>query len=250
MQSRRSKTFRNNSEKNCDLEHQLKDKELEIAYYKRIAEETGKNSIRQLTELSQMIYERNRIMAEREVLLKKERQLTADLNRMNESLRILATMDSLMGVFNRRTILESLEKELHRSHRYGKVFGMIMMDIDFFKIVNDTYGHQTGDKVLRSVCDNIRANIRVNDVIGRYGGEEFLIIMPETDTYHAAIAAEKLRSAVESMSVSQESVQVKVTASFGVSSYRQNDDTKMIIARVDKALYESKKNGRNRVTVT
>lgn len=250
MQSRRSKTLRNNSEKNCDLEHQLKDRELEIVYYKRIAEETGKNSIRQLTELSQMIYERNRIMAERELLLKKERQLTADLNSMNESLRILATMDSLTGVFNRRTILESLEKELHRSHRYGKVFSMIIMDIDFFKIVNDTYGHQTGDKVLRSVCDNIRANIRVNDVIGRYGGEEFLIIMPETDTDHAAIAAEKLRSAVESMSVSQESLQIKVTASFGVSSYRQSDDTKMIIARVDKALYESKKNGRNRVTVS
>jgi len=250
MQARRSQNSRNNSEKNRDLERQLKDKDIEIAYYKRIAEETGKNSIRQLTELSQMIYERNRIMAEREVLLKKERKLTADLNSMNESLRILATMDSLTGVFNRRTILESLEKELRRSQRYGKVFSMIIMDIDFFKNVNDTYGHQTGDKVLRSVCDNIKANIRVNDVIGRYGGEEFLIIMPETDTDHAAIAAEKLRLAIGSNPLSEENTRVKVTASFGVSSYRQNDDTKMIIARVDKALYESKQNGRNRVTVT
>ena len=250
MQSRKLSNSPNNSKEYRDFERQLKDKELEIAYYKKIAEETGKNSIRQLTELSQMVYERNRIMAEREVLLKKERQLTADLNGMNESLRILATMDSLTGVFNRRTILESLEKELHRSHRYGKVFGIILTDIDFFKIVNDTYGHQTGDNVLKCVCDNISANIRVNDVIGRYGGEEFLIIMPETDTDQAAIAAEKLRSAVESMSVPKESKQVKVTASFGVSSYRQSDDTKMIIARVDKALYESKKNGRNRVTVT
>jgi len=250
MQSRKLSNSPNNSKEYRDFERQLKEKELEIAYYKKIAEETGKNSIRQLTELSQMVYERNRIMAEREVLLKKERQLTADLNGMNESLRILATMDSLTGVFNRRTILESLEKELHRSHRYGKVFGIILTDIDFFKIVNDTYGHQTGDNVLKCVCDNISANIRVNDVIGRYGGEEFLIIMPETDTDQAAIAAEKLRSAVESMSVPKESKQVKVTASFGVSSYRQSDDTKMIIARVDKALYESKKNGRNRVTVT
>jgi len=250
MQSRKLSNSPNNSKEYRDFERQLKDKELEIAYYKKIAEETGKNSIRQLTELSQMVYERNRIMAEREVLLKKERQLTAELNGMNESLRILATMDSLTGVFNRRTILESLEKELHRSHRYGKVFGIILTDIDFFKIVNDTYGHQTGDNVLKCVCDNISANIRVNDVIGRYGGEEFLIIMPETDTDQAAIAAEKLRSAVESMSVPKESKQVKVTASFGVSSYRQSDDTKMIIARVDKALYESKKNGRNRVTVT
>ncbi len=250
MQSRKLSNSPNNSKEYRDFERQLKDKELEIAYYKKIAEETGKNSIRQLTELSQMVYERNRIMAEREVLLKKERQLTAELNGMNESLRILATMDSLTGVFNRRTILESLEKELHRSHRYGKVFGIILTDIDFFKMVNDTYGHQTGDNVLKCVCDNISANIRVNDVIGRYGGEEFLIIMPETDTDQAAIAAEKLRSAIESMALSQENIQVKVTASFGVSSYRQNDDTKMIIARVDKALYESKKNGRNRVTVT
>lgn len=250
MQSGKSNNIHNNSNKRPDLEQQLKDKDLEIAYYKKIAEETGRNSIRQLAELSQMIYERNRAMAEREALLKKERQLTADLNSINESLRILATMDSLTGVFNRRTILESLEKELHRSHRYEKVFGIIIMDIDFFKMINDTYGHQTGDQVLRSVCDNIRENIRVNDVIGRYGGEEFLIIMPETDNDHAAIAAEKLRSAVESMSVSQESVHVKVTASFGVSSYRPDDDTKMIIARADKAVYESKKNGRNRVTVT
>jgi diguanylate cyclase (GGDEF)-like protein len=250
MQSKRSKDLPNNSRKRHDLEQQLNDKELEIAYYKKIAEETGKNSIRQLAELSQMIYERNRAMAEREVLLIKERQLTAELNSINKSLQILATMDSLTGVFNRRTILESLEKELHRSRRYKNVFGIIIMDIDFFKIINDTYGHQTGDKVLRSVCDNIGANIRVNDVIGRYGGEEFLIIMPETDTNHAAKAAEKLRWAIESKPVLPENTQVKVTASFGVSSYRQNDDTKIIITRIDNALYESKKNGRNCVTVT
>lgn len=232
-----------------DLEERLKQKEIEIEYYKKIAEETGKNCIRQTSELSEMIYERNRAMKEREDLLLKERQLTEDLNNFNKSLGVLASIDSLTGIFNRRTLLDTLEQEILRAKRYSLSFGIIIFDIDYFKKINDSYGHPAGDKVLKIICDILKMHIRINDILGRYGGEEFLILLPEAELEHTMSAAEKVRTLLSDTPIPYDSSRLRITASFGVTCYRENDDIKSIIARADGALYESKKNGRNRITV-
>lgn len=167
---------------------------------------------------------------------------TKELLDKNCELELLAITDRLTGICNRLKLDEVFEHECGRSKRYGINFSVILMDIDHFKRVNDTYGHQVGDMVLLQMADLLTVQLREVDVPGRWGGEEFLIICPETDGEKALLIAEKLRAAIDCFEFN---VVSHTTASFGVTSYRGGDDVKEMMARADSALYRAKERGRN-----
>jgi diguanylate cyclase (GGDEF)-like protein len=158
----------------------------------------------------------------------------------------LASTDNLTGIYNRHKFEELFKIELARVARYKNKLALIMLDIDHFKKVNDTYGHDIGDLALKNVVNVINSNIRHTDIFARWGGEEFLILCPETDSENALILSEKLRRAIE---VTVFKKVGKVTCSFGVASYEDDEAGDSFLKRVDNALYTAKDEGRNRVVV-
>lgn len=162
----------------------------------------------------------------------------------NQQLQKLSITDRLTGLYNRLKLEEVLAKEFHRSFRYNEVYSIMMIDIDHFKRVNDTYGHQVGDVVLQEMSLLFLNNIRKVDTIGRWGGEEFLVICPHTDSDSAEKFAEILRAQVEKTHFKQVE---NLTISFGVASYQPQDTIESMVSRADEALYEAKSLGRNRV---
>ena len=169
---------------------------------------------------------------------------------LEKSLAIIKEMsihDDLTGVYNRRHLMELLEHEHHRISRGGARFSVAMLDIDHFKSVNDTHGHLTGDEVLRAVSDVIRKSLRSADFCGRYGGEEFLLVMTQTNINGALLCAERIRSTIEQNRFPNMGPDFKVTVSLGVTEFAGKEDIPTMIARADKALYRAKETGRNRV---
>jgi diguanylate cyclase (GGDEF)-like protein len=151
--------------------------------------------------------------------------------------------DKLTQLYNRNRIDDLLLYETNRSSRYGTSFSFVIIDIDHFKVVNDEHGHLFGDKILVELANLIRTNIRDTDFAGRWGGEEFVVILPETKANMAINYAEKLRMLIENLIFDKG---VKITASFGVTSYMDGDNVESIFERSDKALYKAKADGRNR----
>jgi diguanylate cyclase (GGDEF)-like protein len=167
---------------------------------------------------------------------------------MNE-LEALSVRDGLTGVFNRRKIEEVLDGELQRIRRYGGECGVLMIDIDHFKKVNDGYGHVVGDQAIRHVAQLAGKTLRNTDVVGRYGGEEFVAALPGVGLAGAAVAAERLRVAIASTPVRHPAVTFSVTVSVGVTAMRpESKDRISVVESADRALYLSKTSGRNRVT--
>ena len=160
------------------------------------------------------------------------------------SMRRLAHTDMLTGLPNRRQGDERLSAELQRAQRYGRVFSVVMLDIDHFKALNDRYGHQAGDDVLVDLARYLAATLRGTDSVARWGGEEFLVIAPETGRADAERLAELLRAGIEQQLFAE---RFHVTASLGVASYRAGDSLAGLVARADAALYQAKNGGRNRV---
>lgn len=158
----------------------------------------------------------------------------------------LSEIDKLTGIYNRRKLDEYMESELTRAKRYHQPLSFIMLDIDHFKHINDTYGHPVGDASLQTLAKILADNLRKSDILGRYGGEEFLIICPETNSAETALLAEKLRSCVENYTFSDIN---SMTISMGVAEFKATDTVKELLARSDQALYQAKHNGRNRVVV-
>jgi two-component system cell cycle response regulator len=183
-------------------------------------------------------------------LLVGERILTLqdDLIAAREELRFRATHDVLTGVSNRAAVMDALRSELSRQVREQRSFGVILVDIDHFKNVNDTFGHLCGDEVLRWVTRRMKECVRPYDTLGRYGGEEFLIIASDVDGDGALALAERIRSIVESKPVMTQAGEVSVTVSLGaaVSTSTRNADPQMLLRLADQALYRAKDNGRNR----
>ena len=168
------------------------------------------------------------------------------INRSKEKLSRMAHIDRLTLLYNRRYFDDALARESERARRYEQPLCLLLLDIDFFKKVNDVHGHQKGDLVLSEIASVISDNIRMNDIAARYGGEEMAVILPETDMDNALVCAEKLRSAIEGES--EERSGLKITVSVGVSSYIPGEKAvEELIGRTDSALYEAKQNGRNRV---
>jgi len=165
-----------------------------------------------------------------------------------EELERLANFDSLTGLHNRRAILHRLDEHIKQVRRYEGELSLIMLDIDYFKKVNDQYGHLIGDEVLENVAVLMQQNVRNTDSVGRYGGEEFIIVLSETDLSSALIVAERLRNAIEAAEMrDSEGNMFGITVSQGVSSYKPGEDKQSLISRADDALYRAKQNGRNRV---
>jgi len=166
-----------------------------------------------------------------------------------EKLRKLSQVDTLTGFFNLRHMFATLEVEMERTRRTGLPTALIMIDLDHFKDINDTFGHESGNRALRWLCDVWRQNMRRIDVPCRYGGEEFAVLLPGTHLIQAVRAAERLRVSIENSPVKLNGDLVRLTASFGVEAYqaRHKLSVQEFIGRADQFLLEAKAKGRNRV---
>ncbi len=159
----------------------------------------------------------------------------------------LSITDPLTGLYNRRKFFEDLEREVARIIRYESPLALIMLDIDHFKAVNDRFGHQMGDEVLKEVAEILRENTRKTDVVARYGGEEFILLLTETPLEGATLVASRIREAIEKVAVLGADIEIKFTASLGVGVFQEGDTTDTFVAHADAALYRAKDNGRNRI---
>ncbi|HEY0846614.1 MAG TPA: GGDEF domain-containing protein [Noviherbaspirillum sp.] len=184
-----------------------------------------------------------RFSALRNKLSEKNRQLEESLRQIEA----LARHDSLTGVLNHRNLIAVLESELQRSARTAQVFCFVMVDLDHFKSINDTYGHPAGDAVLRQVCEIAGRVLRTTDAIGRLGGEEFAIILPATTRANGEESIERLRQAIVSHDWESIAPDLKVSFSAGIAEYLPGDSVQSINKRADQALYRAKDAGRNRI---
>jgi diguanylate cyclase (GGDEF)-like protein len=179
----------------------------------------------------------------------KERQLTQDRAQMLKKLQKLAITDALTTLHNSRYFYNQVELEVNRSNRYKHPLSMLLLDIDHFKEYNDTFGHLEGDKVLQRLGAIIRSCLRRMDSAYRYGGEEFTVLLPETNCEEALTVAERIRASVEaSVFEPAPGKRVQVTISIGVTQFQPEEELTHFIQRADKAMYISKQSGRNKVT--
>ncbi|HJV65244.1 MAG TPA: diguanylate cyclase [Geomonas sp.] len=164
-----------------------------------------------------------------------------------QRLRELNIRDQLTGACNRRYLDNRLPDECKRHNRYNRPLSVIMLDIDFFKKVNDQHGHEAGDRVLSEVAGKLMAGMRKTDCLVRYGGEEFCCILPETSLENAALLAERFRGSIEGLAIVAGSSELRVTISLGVAQLQGDDTPATLLKRADQGLYEAKQSGRNRV---
>lgn len=174
---------------------------------------------------------------------------TAELRQANAQLARAARVDDLTGLFNRRGFAEEAEREIQRVFRSGKAFSVVLADVDNFKKFNDRNGHACGDHVLRRVAAILRERTRDVDRVGRWGGEEFILLLPETGTDGAATLAEKLREAIADSLFEYRGERLSITMTFGIAVHRKGESLDACISRADAALYEGKERGRNRVMI-
>lgn len=210
-----------------------------------------------------LCFHATRTLEEREIdflrLISNEVATAVDRVRMYHDTLEISIKDELTGIYNRRYFNERIQKEFHRAERYTRILSFIMIDIDYFKSFNDTYGHHVGDEVLKGVAAKIGEGLRTSDVLARYGGEEFVIILPETDKDGAVHVAEKIRSSIasekwrfrntlRSEDQPEEYIEKQITISLGVSSYPADSDSiQGLLEAADQYLYAAKLSGRNRV---
>lgn len=161
----------------------------------------------------------------------------------------LSTSDPLTGALNRRHFMALVGRELKRAERYGARFSLLMLDIDHFKRINDTYGHQIGDEAIKKMAETCNAHLRPTDMLCRYGGEEFLIALTHTEETGALIAAERIREAVAKVEIPADRQTVRFTVSIGVTSFASGARIEQLIDCADQALYAAKTGGRNQVRV-
>ena len=182
----------------------------------------------------------------------KDQQIRAMLAALEEArleAENVARFDALTGVLSRRALLDVLDTEVERAKRYGSALACLMLDLDHFKKINDTYGHQFGDKVLHQIAQVISGHCRTNDFFGRYGGEEFLMVLPETRMDGATTFAERLRSAVAETSLDRN--EERITVSIGVAEWHNGDGSASnLIAQADQALLQAKAAGRDRIMIS
>jgi diguanylate cyclase (GGDEF)-like protein len=202
-------------------------------------------------ELSRLNLSFEVLVMEHKEAKQKAEQLARELQRANEKLRSYAFHDSLTGLYNFRYFQEAMAKELARAERHKHPVALLLFDVDDFKTINDSHGHQAGDFVLKSIGERLVLKTRSSDVVARYGGDEFVMILPETEIAGARIKAERCREAIETLEIKVDDLVIRTTLSVGVAVYDSHHagpkDT--LIDRADRGLYRSKRDGRNRVTV-
>lgn len=173
----------------------------------------------------------------------------SEKNNLMEELIMTSRKDHLTNLNNRRYFTELLEKEILRFKRFKRGFSLLMIDLDRFKVINDTYGHEFGDIVLKSFATIMADSLRETDVTGRWGGEEFLILLPETDETTAYKVAENIRKTVEESEVEYDGEIIKFTISIGIKYFENNElEINELLNQVDKKLYQAKSEGRNKVS--
>jgi diguanylate cyclase (GGDEF)-like protein len=212
---------------------------------------TALNAIAGYLELSYADYENitfNRILA---TLVLYSVSFLLYRNSLSESvLKRLATTDPLTGALNRRHFMELMAREQRRAERYNAVFSVLMVDIDHFKRINDTHGHQVGDQAIQAMTQACEKALRPTDLLARYGGEEFIITLTHTDQAGAARVAERLRESVTQIELTTDQGPLKMTISVGVSTFYKRSLLEEVIGRADQALYQAKNSGRNRVCLS
>ncbi|MGP1394361.1 MAG: diguanylate cyclase [Inquilinaceae bacterium] len=207
----------------------------------RKMEQINRNLERQAAKLTEMVREREATQERLEREIEDRKRLEAELN-------LQAATDPLTALLNRRRFLEIAANELSRARRYERRLSVTMLDIDFFKAVNDTYGHAVGDTVLKAVAKVCAETVRGQDCLARLGGEEFAILTPETGAEGATILADRLREKIAAIQLGEEAPDLRVTASFGVTERIESDSApEDLLRRADIALYAAKEAGRNRV---
>jgi diguanylate cyclase (GGDEF)-like protein len=175
--------------------------------------------------------------------------LAADVQYAREELILLSVTDELTGLKNRRAFKSELSSEVKKAIRYKRHFSIMMLDADNLKQVNDQYGHKVGDKLIVTLAQTIQESLRGTDVLARYGGDEFVVMLPETDEARTFEVAERIRSAVENTSFSSDGDRVSSTISIGIACYPEDSlDSEELIHRADQALYDSKDKGRNSIS--
>ncbi len=180
-------------------------------------------------------------------------RLLGKINETQQKLMALASIDDLTQLYNRRYFFERFNQEVERSKRYQRPLSCIILDVDFFKHVNDSFGHLAGDQVLINIAQIVRKNCRQSDLPGRYGGEELIVLLPETEAVGAMIIAERIREMIEQHRTTDgKGMVIGVTVSMGVASLngielRNIENNELIIQRADDALLQAKKYGRNRI---
>lgn len=193
-------------------------------------------------------FEREKTQRELRTLLQKIREMeteTTELQSRLEAAQNRAMRDPLTNLPNRLAFEERLTDEIARSHRYGTSLVLAVWDIDFFKNINDTYGHKSGDKALMVIATLLSKHCREADFLARFGGEEFVMLLPETTLPSALKVADKLRETIEKSSFHANGDRISITLSCGLTQYRKGDDNESIFVRADGALYQAKQNGRN-----
>jgi len=176
-------------------------------------------------------------------------KLAMTFNSMADKLEEIATRDSLTGLLNKKEILRILEAELKRARRHAANISVMMLDLDYFKDINDTYGHQTGDNVLVAAARVIEKHVRGIDYVGRYGGEEFLVVLPATSRAESSEIAERIRHSLETTAITvSKSEEVNLTTSIGIAIFPEDsEEQRDLLSNADQALYHAKAAGRNRV---
>jgi diguanylate cyclase (GGDEF)-like protein len=202
-------------------------------------------------ELGKLNFSYEQLVLELKEAMGKTEKYAGELREANSRLEQLAFRDGLTGLYNHRYFQETLAREITRTKRYGRPLSLVIFDIDFFKKVNDTYGHPAGDQVLINLAHAISVAVRPSDIVARYGGEEFTVILPETDRTGMKVFAERLRRCAAAVTTIFNNNSIKITISCGGVQYSQDDTITQqeLIEAADKGLYLSKKNGRNRVTI-
>lgn len=185
-------------------------------------------------------------------LLKENSLLKKRIEKLEEQLEILkedSVTDFLTGLLNRKSIIDIIKQEIIRLMRYEKKFSLMIIDIDNFKLINDHHGHPVGDLILQEISNVMKAGIRLSDRIGRIGGEEFIVLLPETSNNKALIVAECLRKDVEKHPFMIGKGRKKITISIGVGEYKPKLSLGENMKKLDRILYKSKNEGKNRITV-
>jgi len=211
-----------------------------------------RNLISEIAGLVRFADERDARVRELEERLSNLERTNVDLLLRNSALSEISARDALTGLYNRWYVMEKIDSEMNRSLRHGCPVSLIMLDIDHFKRVNDSFGHSAGDRVLRSVGQVLRESCRVYDVPGRYGGEEFCVVLPETKVGNTSVVAERIRERLAASRFEVGADSVAVTASLGIAGIDSVEaegalSPSALIDRADQALYAAKHHGRNRV---
>lgn len=193
-----------------------------------------------------------RLAEDNRQLLRDLKQKSGELEQLNESLREMANKDGLTGLYNHRYFREALDREIARANRHRRPFSIVLLDIDYFKRFNDTFGHLTGDEALKTVASLLRSECRATSIMARYGGEEFVILAAEAGKEAATLLAERMRGRVECASFAgrDRKPTERLTLSVGVSTYGEDGtDSTALIEEADRAMYRAKRSGRNKVCI-